>query len=68
MSENPENNRLIKDLLELEEQSVLDLVQERLDAWRFTIRDHCRRPNCHAIGWRKIRARQLLYFQHDDGE
>lgn len=32
MNENPENNRLIKDLLELEEQSVLDLVQERLDA------------------------------------
>lgn len=30
MNENPENNRLIKDLLELEEQSVLDLVQERL--------------------------------------
>jgi len=30
MSENPENNRLIRELLELEEQSVLELVQERL--------------------------------------
>lgn len=32
MNDNPENNHLIKDLLELKEQSVLDLVRERLDA------------------------------------